>query len=207
MKKSALAVLEGKWSPKTNISVKSLFDLLSDLNFVSQHEYLYEMFCDDASLENIVGRMGRARDVKFLYVGAHGTKGSLQASGGNITRTRLRNILGSLGASSIEGVFLGSCLFGKPENAEFLLSPPKGASAPIKWLAGYTTEVDWIDSSVMDMLFWNKFFRSSGTPIERIESVSSELKVLVPGLIEDLGFCIYRKKKGVGGGVVNTLED
>ena len=135
MKKSSLAVVEGKWSSKTNISVKSLFDLLSDLNFASPHEYLYEMFCDDASLENIIARMGKARDVKFIYIGAHGTNGSLHASGGRVSRTRLKNILGSLGTSSIEGVFLGSCLFGQPENAEFLLSPPNGSSAPINgWL-------------------------------------------------------------------------
>ena len=205
MQKS-LAVLEGKWSPKTNISVKSLFDLLSDLNFSSPHEYLYEMFCDDRSLENIIGRMGRARKVKFIYVGAHGTNGSLHAPGGQVTRARLRNILGTLGPSSIQGLFLGSCLFAQPSNASFLLSPPKGASAPLKWLAGYTTEVDWIDSSVLDLLFWNKFLNAGGSPIRKIESVSADLKRLVPGLIKDLGFCIYKKKKGAGGGVVNILE-
>lgn len=64
-----------------------------------------------------------------------------------------------------------------------------------------------MESSVLDMLFWNKFFRSAGTPIERIEGVASELKVLVPGLISELGFCIYRRKKGKCGGVVNMLEE
>lgn len=204
--KSSLAVIEGKWSSRKNLSVKLLFDLLSDLNFDNPHEYYYEMFCDDRSLENVVSRMGQTRGVRYLYLGAHGTNGYIDAAGGKVGRSRLRNILRGLGGRGIDGAFIGSCLFGREQNAEFLLVPGNGDTLPIKWLAGYTTEIDWIDSSVLDMLFWNKYFCYEGTPNERIERVASDLRRLVPGLIHELGFCIYRRKLGGSRGVVNILS-
>lgn len=205
IKKSGIAVIEGKWSSKTNISVKSLFDLLSDLNFDNPHEYHYEMFCDDRSLENIIERMGSARGIRYLYLGAHGSDDYINAVGGQVSRARLKNILGRLGGKGIDGAFIGSCLFGREENAEYLFLPGKGRPAPMKWLAGYTTEIDWIDSSVLDLLFWNKYFSYGGSPLERIEKVAKELTSLVPGLIRELGFCIYRRKHLSPNVVVNIL--
>jgi len=156
--KSQLAVLEGKWSEQTNISVKGLFDILSDINFKTPHSYIYEMFCDAAALNNIVSRMGDNNDIRYLYIGAHGNQTSISGSGGNISRVQLRNTLIKLNAGTMEGLFLGSCLFGDKKNSRFLLNPPNNNNPPIKWVAGYTKNIDWIDSSVLDMLFWNKFF-------------------------------------------------
>ena len=209
-KSSGLAVVEGKWSAQTNVSVKGLFDILSDINFDTPHAYLFEMFCDASSLDNIVGRMGKDSSVRYLYIGAHGTDDGIEGSGGKVSRTKLRNSLSKLASGSLEGLFLGTCSFGQDWNAEYLLSPPSIPNPPIKWVAGYTEYIDWIDSSVLDLLFWNtildrRFARE--TPVERIRLAAEEILKLAPGLVEELGFCVYIRKKGPGGGILNLLQE
>lgn len=205
---SRIAVIEGKWSDKTNISVKGLFDVLSDINFKTPHAYVYEMFCNYASLTNIVQRMGNNSSIRYLYIGAHGNDDAICCSGGQVTRTQLKNALSRLNTGALYGLFLGSCFFGRQENGEFLLNPPSKAHPPIKWVAGYTKSVDWIDSSVLDLLFWNKFFelKKRTTPVEHIEVTAEAIKKLAPGLIAALGFSIYTRRKGPGGGIRNLLE-
>jgi hypothetical protein len=206
---SQLAVVEGKWDKRTNVSVRSLFDVLTDINFGTPHAYIYEMFCDGHSLSNIIARMGADKQVRYLYIGAHGSNGSIFGSGGSVSKTKLKNSLVKLlhNGHAIEGIFLGTCFFSTEDNVEFLLIPPNDPNPPVKWVAGYTTCIDWIDSSVLDMLFWNKLFGSSGTPIERIEETAREVKRLASGLVSDLGFCIYTKKKGPGGGIKNLMDN
>jgi len=205
MPHSKIAVVEGKWSDKTNLSVKSFFDLMSDLIFKTPHAYHYEMFCDLMSLKNIVTRMSRARGIKYIYIGAHGTPNNIKALGGSITRAELRSILHKFTGTSIFGVFLSTCAFGNEDNIDYLLRPTRDAVTSIKWIAGYTKDIDWIDSAALDMLFWNSFFSSEGSQIARIEYVASELKRLVPGLIKELGFCIYRRGPRADSPVVNLV--
>jgi hypothetical protein len=204
---SKLAVIEGKWSDRTNISVKGLFDILSDINFKTPHAYVYEMFCNSASLKNIVSRMGRNPSIRYLYIGAHGSDNAIGCSGGKVTRRQLKHALSALNAGAVEGLFLGSCLFGHEENGDFLLNPPNSQNPPIKWVAGYNKSIDWIDSSVLDLLFWNKFFESDATtPVERIEATGKAIKKLAPGLIKELGFSVYKRARGPGGGIRSLLE-
>lgn len=204
---SKLAVIEGKWSNRTNISVKGLFDILSDINFKTPHAYVYEMFCNSASLSNIVSRMGKNSSIRYLYIGAHGSDNAISCSGGKVTRAQLKHGLSTLNAGAVEGLFLGSCLFGHKENGDFLLNPPSSDNPPIKWVAGYTESIDWIDSSVLDLLFWNKFFESNTTtPVEHIEATCKAIKELAPGLINKLGFSVYARKKGPRGGIRSLLE-
>jgi hypothetical protein len=206
--KSQLAVVEGKWGKRTNVSVRSLFDVLTDINFGTPHAYVYEMFCDADALNNIIARMGADEQVRYLYIGAHGSDNSISGSGGPVSRARLKNSLVKLlnNGHVIDGVFLGTCFLGNEENAEFLLTPPSDPNPPVKWVAGYTTCIDWIDSSVLDLLFWNKFFESDGTPVERIEETAQEVKKMAPGLASALGFCIYTRKRGPGRGVKNLMD-
>jgi hypothetical protein len=205
--KSQLAVVEGKWQKRANVSVRSLFDILADINFGTPHAYIYEMFCDAHALSNIISRMGSDDQVRYLYIGAHGSITSVSGSGGDVSRTKLKNSLVSLLTNNhiIEGLFLGTCFFGNEENASFLLTPRNNPNPPIKWVAGYSTSIDWIDSSVLDLLFWNKFFAADGTPVERISSVAEQLLDLAPGLVRDLGFCIYARRRGRNGGIRNLM--
>ena len=191
MPKSRLAVIEGKWGKNTNVSVKALFDVLSDINFDTPHAYAYEMFCDAASLDNIISRMGANKSIKYLYIGAHGENDAISAPGGKIKRTKLKNSLLKLREGSMEGLFLGSCLFGSAANMRHILCPPLGANPPVKWVAGYTEKIDWVQSSVLDLLFWKLIFENPAAPTIQIERVAERLRDLEPGLVTELGFCIY----------------
>lgn len=207
--KSQLAVVEGKWGAKTNVSVRSLFDVLVDINFKTPHAYVYEMFCDAHALDNIIARMGNDEHVRYLYIGAHGSGRSISGSGGTVSRAQLKNSLVRLlsNGQTIEGIFLGTCFFGNEENAAFVLNPNNDPHPPIKWVAGYRESIDWIDSSVLDLLFWNKFFSSNGTPIQRIEQTAQQILKAAPGLVRDLGFCIYRRKRGPNGGIRDLMAE
>jgi len=198
-----LAVIEGKWKKDTNLSVKSLFDLLSDIHLNTPHGYIYEMFCNASSLQDIIARMRKTTNLKYIYIGAHGDVDYIAAAGGNIKRTVIRNKLQKLSSGAIEGLFFGSCLFGNEDNASFLL----GSDTTIKWVAGYTTSVDWMESSALDILFWSTFYRKNGTPIERIEATAKNISQMANGLIKDLGFQIYVRKKGKTTGLKNLLAE
>ena len=80
--------------------------------------------------------------------------------------------------------------------ANFLFEKDVG----IKWLAGYRERVDWIESSALDLLFFNALVSSGkNTSVQKIEDVAQRLMEAAPGLIKRLGFGIYVRKRGTGG--------
>ena len=62
-----MAVVEGKWFENQNISVRGLFDLVSDINFDSPHNYHYEMFNNDAALQEIMVRLAKKDKIYNIY--------------------------------------------------------------------------------------------------------------------------------------------
>ena len=206
--RSGIAVVEGKWWKHINISVQSFFELISDIHYDNPHAYYYEMFCDASALRSVVGRVSKMRGVRYVYVATHGTDNGIYGSDGVlISRAQLKNIL--LAATALDGLFMGSCWFTDADNADFLLNPPNnnGARPPMTWIAGYTTPADWIDSSAMDMYFWNRFLKfSDRPPRRRIEDTAHVIRKVAPGLVKRLGMRIFVRRMG-GGGLVNLLED
>jgi hypothetical protein len=198
--KSGLVVLEGKWSRSSNLSVKSLFDVLVDINFLSTHDYYFEQFANRSALEAILGTVGKHFGGNYLYIGSHGDETGFSGSSGHISRTAFRNILkGKLGPS-YRGIFLGSCLFGSIENAKFLFG---ALPSNIKWICGYNESVDWVESSVLDMLFWNQLFnwnqtRDKFSDEEIITSVCEIMHSHAPGLIGKLSFQVFLRPSGRG---------
>jgi hypothetical protein len=203
---SGLVVLEGRWQKAKNLSVKSLFDVLIDMNFDNPHEYYYEKFANYSSLKAILSDMGRYSGGKYLYIGGHGDENVLWGSIDFISRTQFRNALkGELGGG-YQGIFLGSCLFGSSRNANYLFDILPNN---IKWIAGYSKSIDWVDSSVLDLLFWNTFFSYDSakcTNREIIELTCEEIFETSVGLIEKLGFHVFARRQGRTPGVINLLE-
>lgn len=100
----------------------------------------------------------------------------------------------------MSGIFLGSCLFGTEKLAEFIFSGDVG----INWIAGYSEEVDWVKSSALDLLFFNELISGDdGSEIARINRTAEDLLDTAPGLVRNLGFGIYTRKRG--GGIKNLL--
>ena len=194
-----VAVLEGKWWDKRNTSLRGVFDLLADLTTDTPHGYYYEMFCDARSLESIMRRVGTWRGLRFVYVGAHGDHsgiyGSLDGHEGKVSRTKLRNALVRLAeqdAGKVDGLFVGSCGFLTAANARHLLCT---AEVPITWVAGYSEDVDWIDSTIVDLYFMSQLLEGEGTALQRVNRAATAVGLNMR-LAESLGFQVYKRKRG-----------
>jgi hypothetical protein len=196
---SGLVVLEGKWSKHYNTSIKSLFDVLIDINFESPHEYYFDTFANSVAFRDILKHVcgPHSQNRRYLYIGAHGDQRNIQGSVKPITRARFRNSLHGLGGQ-MRGVFLGSCLFGTLSNAKFLFHP-SGVPANVMWIAGYGKSVDWIESAVLDMLFWNTLFdvdTGNRTPREVIEETCRRVSEGAPGLVRRWDFQVFARPLG-----------
>ena len=185
-----LAVVEGKWFKDRNISIRSLFDMVSDLNCGSPHEYHYEMFNDGNALQEIIRRLASKDNVYNVYIAAHGSDESLFGSNGEaISITKVRNAIKAMieAPGVMHSIYFGSCNFGNISNLKSLLQ--QGSVDKTRWIAGYTEPIEFIKSSVLDALFWNLYIKEiSDAPLTRIQNVCKILNEEVGGLIEDLGF-------------------
>ena len=186
-----LAVLESRWSKKSNDSVRGLFDMLAGMLKDNPFAYHYEMFNNADSLKELIPRVAAMDDVHNIYIGAHGAKdgSALLCLGGRVSRTVLANILRPIHARRLHGLFLGCC--GAGLQTEWLLLN----ETRLTWVAGYTRSVDWVHSSAMDLFFWHAYYNSSvsdsGTKEERVVKMLSflyALHVRVPYMFDELGF-------------------
>lgn len=214
MKPNELAVIEGRWFEDQNLSVGTVFNTLSDLLYDTPHGYFHHHFSNAASLEHVIRHVAARPEVRFLYVGAHGNDhgifGALGDDDGHVSRTTLRNVLWRCwdqGVGNFDGLFLGSCSFVTEGNAEYLLCGEK-APKPLRWVAGYSEDVDWVDSTLLDVLFLKRVLtlRQRSTPIQRVEHAASWISTAAPGLCRDLGFQVYVRGKGSGGGVKGLIK-
>lgn len=211
MTKYELAVIEGRWSKKKNQSVRPVFDSLVDMLFGTPHAYFHHQFSSPAALGHVITHVA-STDARVLYIGAHGDDaaiyGSIGDDEGRVSRTQLRNILWKCwdeGVGDFDGLFLGSCSFVTPQNAEYILCGDK-APKKLKWLAGYAKDVDWVDSTLLDALFLRRVLALNGAPIERVKACVEQLGGDAGGLCKHLGFNVYVRKVGPAGGVKPLME-
>jgi hypothetical protein len=160
MGEAALLILEGPWwTPAHKPKRPSVLPFLEGLekykgSFNIYYSNFYEARGFRKALEDDLVHTGEDR--LFLYIAAHGgsrTVGSLESeSGKSITAgMRLTTLLSGVrkvaSYSNIEGMILGSCTLGT--NREDLLTLLK--TSPIAWIFGYTCEIDWISSTLVDV--------------------------------------------------------
>lgn len=202
MDHTGIAVIESKWFEGSNVSVRGLFDLVADLATDTPHAYHYEMSCSEAALKEAIPRVAKYKDCRYLCLAMHGNERGLQLMNEEqVTRTELKNMLSRIKATrgaSLAGIHMGSCMFGTRDIADKLFSAP----TDLKWMSGYTKEIDWVESSALDLLFFNNIVRLNGsslTEIQRIHFVADKIKENVGGLAASLGFGIYVRKQKTGG--------
>lgn len=185
---SQVAVIEGKWEDGRNLSVKSLFDFVCDLRFRSQHAFHYEMFNNGDALQEILPRMCEIYNVRNVYLAAHGDeKGVYGSNGEAISFTRIKNAVKEIDDTKgqLDSLYFGCCLFGQAGNLHELLDESK----QLRWIAGYTKSINFVDSTVLDALFWQHYFSfTDSSPLARILKVHKKLKADAPGMIKRLGF-------------------
>jgi hypothetical protein len=182
-----LAVIEGKWFKRHNTSVRGMFDLLSDICCESPHHYHYEMFNDGRAFREILLRLSASDGIHNIYVAGHGDKSSIAGSNSEpISKTIIKNAIAEAAENHgrLDSIYFGSCLFGSINVLQELIT----AGTRIRWVAGYENEIDFIDSSSFDWLFWNFYVRTEGTALERIAETVNQLQKDASGLINRLGF-------------------
>lgn len=209
--KRELAVIEGRWRLNMNVSIRPVFDSLVDLLYGTPHAYFYHQFSSEAALKHVITHVA-ATEARFLYIGAHGDDaaiyGAIGDDEGRVSRTQLRNVLWRCWRDEIgdfDGLFLGSCSFVTEKNAEYILCGEKQPKQ-LKWLAGYSQDVDWVESTLLDALFFRRALAFEGTPIQRVKACVRSLHEDAGGLCEKLGFNVYVRQRGLGGGVKRLLE-
>lgn|GEM_PF-5587568 len=182
-----LIVAEGHWNDYSNRTVKSLFDLLSDLLRSNANAYKYMQFVDAPSFGACMKQIYDPDVHRYLYIGSHGDEDGIAGSSdaSNLSYSIIRNRLGDL-----EGLYLGTCEFGTPDRLYNFVN-----ESNLMWCAGYKNSIDWLDSSALDMAFWkifqlNNLQRGKKTPLSIIENTIDELKSKYSSLILDLGFNI-----------------
>lgn len=188
MNHSQVAVIEGKWEKNRNLTVKSFFDFVCDLHFDSQHAYHYEMFNNGSAFQEIFPRMCKTDNIRNVYIAAHGdTDGILGSNGEVISMTSIKNAVRELDNTEgkLHSIYFGCCLFGQFRNIHDLLE----AGDQLRWIAGYTKAVDFVESTLLDGLFWHHYITSNeNTPLLRIVDTYTKLKVDASGLMQRLGF-------------------
>jgi hypothetical protein len=152
------------------------------------------MFGGEQEFKATFDRMVEKNGIHYLYVATHGEDKKLSGTmGSSISITKVANCISEADYSrgKLVGLYFGSCLFGNTKNLIKLLE----RGNKVRWIAGYDRSVDFIKSSIFDILFFNTLlsFRKDekNTEIEAIKKTADQIKRDAPGLIRDLGFLLY----------------
>ena len=199
-KHTNICVIESRWWREKNTSVKVIFDVLADMHTGSPHGYDYEVANNRAGFEETLKRQLKNDDSSYIAIATHGSRQGLELFNDEVvSRAVIRNILKNdclpEGRNTI-GVHLGCCTFLDRSAAEFL---NRGDIGPW-WLAGYSKSVDWIESTALDLMFFNKLLlvdnNVTANPVATIKKVAFKIAKESNGLAKRLGFQIYLLEPG-----------
>jgi len=201
-----IGVIEGNWydddGSEDNVTVRPLFDFLSDLHYQDHHSYLYHMAETKGAFRHVMKRIAKSKKTKVVVLAMHGNKRNLHLDEGQkIDREFLADCLVEATkekGAHLTGLYIGACKFGTREMAEYLFS----RRISVKWIAGYRKSVDFVDSTGLDLLFFNCFLDES----EKIRKTANRMKSRMRGLCDELGFSIYVRKSGSVSGVQDLLR-
>jgi hypothetical protein len=179
-----MLVLESPWED-CSVESTSVWPFVSEFARVREIKAFRQSFSDVKSFKHWVNcfHKEKLRGPKLLYIAAHGTDGRISALKASINGKTIAATIKR--AKSIEYVHFGSCLFGTNKNLTALLKNAKH----LKWAAGYESSVDWVDSTLLDILLWGRIeSRDDGSKGKRTHTLAAELLCEVGGLAKALGF-------------------
>ncbi|MDR7024373.1 hypothetical protein [Pseudomonas peli] len=200
MAKCVFSVIESRWWDEGNHSVRPLFEALAGIHYGNPAAFYYDMFSEKKSLEAALQMRCQDDQTEVVYLATHGDESNIGgATGHTISRTELKNMITNCNhTKQVKGLYLGTCLLGNTSLAKFLLESP---TTNLEWVAGYREEVDWIDGSAIDMIFFSKLaeeYRKNASrrkgklsPRLMAHSACSQLLHLVPGAHSQYGFNIF----------------
>lgn len=183
--------------------------MLAGLRVNNPFGYHYEMFNTQESIKEVIKGLIEDRDIRHIYIAAHGDESNIYGPRDKrISRTLLANVLESVDPRKIYGVFFGCCGFGSS------LDKLREKGVRISWLAGYSQEVDWLQSSAMDLLFWQAYYESDMPEHRNMEDRFVNMTYLlirlwfrVPYLFKELGFTVSLVAPQIPNGDSRTFPD
>lgn len=180
----SILVLEAPWD-NMSLESSSVWPLIREFASVRDIKAFHQTFFDKASFEHWIKAYNEMEIAgpKLLYIACHGRNGQLAGLSNNLNRTSVQNVLQA--ARNISSVHFGSCLFGSEKNLQQLLD----AAPHLRWVAGYDKEVDWVDSTLFDILLWSRVeSRDKASYRKKTHTLVSEMIDQVEGLANQLGF-------------------
>jgi len=161
----AILVTESPWwTPDQNRKRASVLPMLQGManltdHLAIYHSYFYEKHGFKAALNDDLSHTKENR--LYLYVAAHGSRRTVGGAGetpGLLLSTLLRELKRNTAQyRNIEGVILGSCEIGR--NVSDLMQGLTGTR--MAWIFGYTCEIDWLTSTVIDVAILERLTRLS----------------------------------------------
>lgn len=209
MKHTHISVIESKWWKRSNTSIRGIFDLVSDIATDNPSAYHYEMVNTAPAFSESILRIAKDREIRYACIASHGDASAInfELSGQKLSKEEFRELLVSIKdtpGSTLRGIHISSCSFLADNTVQYLFEGDICAS----WISGYREEVDWIDSSALDLLFFNELlnFEDEETERDAIQRTAERIGKIAGGLCEELGFGIFTRRRGPARGYQNILE-
>lgn len=202
MNHAPVSIIETRWWQQGNHSVKPIFEAVAALNFNNPSAFLYDMFSDRSSLKTIITQRCADKTTTVIYLATHGNA-EATAIGQNIqepiSRTEFKNIVCSANkGKQVKGLFLGTCYTAQNGTIKFILQSGK---TNLSWVAGYSEEVDWIEGSAIDMIFFNHLTneylknksrkQAKKTDAQIAKMAATETIKVIPAAHSKYGFNLY----------------
>lgn len=192
----SILVLESSWDSKW-VQSTSVSPFVSEFAKVIEIESYHQVFTDKQSFCHWIERFNKQKTVskpKLLYIAAHAESGRIL---GLHKKINFETIIKKLKTSkNIHYLHFGSCSIGNEDNLTLLLDKVKH----IKWVAGYNKSVDWIDSTIFDIMLLGRIAtRDKKTKGLKSQTIVKDLvENEVTGLADNLGFqFVYRYGKTI----------
>lgn len=181
-----LLILESTWDEKGHylrpeISVRPFFHGMTDAMRLSM---VYRQFNARDDLRLLLQNFVRDRRFGYCYVAAHG--GDSKIYGVGREEIRLSTILTACANAEGKGFIFGACRFVTSQTARRFLWETRA-----RFLAGYSRDIDWIQSMLVDLSFFTFLFRGSGhDPFRAASRLYSEHR-----LARRIGFTVYKRAR------------
>jgi hypothetical protein len=142
--------LESYWSEDL-ASRESVQPFVKGLCDLYQWEFHYRTFDSGNDIKLWVDNFNRIRRSgrhKVVYIASHGSSRVLATLEEKIPTKVLVSALKA--APSIVGLHLGACSLGQEPLLNGIMR-----KTSLQWVAAYDREVPWMESSILDLLFWS----------------------------------------------------
>jgi hypothetical protein len=189
-----VAVLEARWQAESNMSVKPVFDLITQGYLRNRYDTIpYERFVGSNSLLEAIKYFKLRKHIQTIYIGTHGFDDKKNLSTPNesiLNRAELRRAFAP-DVSNIYGLYVGACWFCTEKNAAYFFD----GDCTLDWFAGYESEADWGRSTFLDGLFFMEYIRQSQACQLATNRKRDIIKNVCDVLIEELKFNVFLTNK------------